>query len=134
MNNSTQIDYVERLFVRSCLERSPQPPGSHEWLPFQLLHSGSFAQTQLYQLKNKLLHEALESPAEVLPPQKICGLANQAAKQSWEARFPVLVFPCIFEDKLQHAREEFLWKKDWQTEDSPAFSHNLSVRRTGFFD
>jgi len=111
MNNPTHMAYVERLFVRSCLECSPEPNDHHHWLPFELLHSGTFAYTQLYQLKNKLLHEALESPFEVLPPQKICGLANQAAKQAWNARFPVLVFPCMFEEILRQARERFLGKQ-----------------------
>jgi hypothetical protein len=127
MFNSNQIDDVEQLFVRSRLECSPQPGDSHHWLPFELLHSGAVAYSQLYELKNQMLHAALESPAEVLPPKKICGLANQAAKQAWNARFPVLVFPCLFEDLLRHAREQILWKQSWQMGNSPVLSHNFSV-------
>jgi hypothetical protein len=127
MNNSPQVEHSERLFVRSCLERSLHPGDSHHWLRFQALHSGSFAYSQLYQLKNKLLHEALESPVEVLPPKKICGLANQAANQAWTARFPVQVFPCLFEDLMQDAREQLLREQQGQDQSPWLLTDEMSA-------
>jgi len=38
-----------------------------------------------------------------------------------------LVFPCLFEDLLRHAREQLLWKQSWQMGNSPVLSHNFSV-------
>ena len=99
-------NYLEQVFSRSCLESSPRPVAPyHE--PFSpAMHSRNRLQSQLHQLKQKLLHIALEEATELELFKPICGAANQAAELAWNAPFPLLVFPCLFEELVQIAREQ----------------------------
>ena len=53
MFNSNQIDDVEQLFVRSCLECSPQPGDSHHWLKYSDINKVNTAAAEF--LKKELL-------------------------------------------------------------------------------
>jgi hypothetical protein len=65
-------------------------------------------QSQLHQLKQKLLHVALEEANEPGLFKRICGAANQAAEQARRNTFcPLLVFPCLFEDLIRTVGEQF---------------------------
>lgn len=65
------------------------------------------SQSQLHQLKQKLLHLALEETNEPALFKRICGAANQAAKQAWNTSCPLLVSPCLFEDLVRAVGEQF---------------------------
>jgi len=107
MNATAKINFRERLFSRSCLESSPRPITPHRGAFSSAIPSSSRSQSQLHQLKQKLLHVALEGTNEAGLCKRICGAANQAAEQAWNTSCPLLVFPCLFEDLLQIACEQF---------------------------
>jgi hypothetical protein len=107
MNSKTRINFRERLFYRSCLKSSPyavDPTRRSFSLP---IHPDSRIQSQLHQLKQKLLHSALEETSEPGLFKRICGAANQAAEQAWNTSCPLLVFPCLFEDLVRIVCEQF---------------------------
>lgn len=115
----SQNNYLERIFSRSCLESSPRPVAMyHE--PFSpAMHSSGKTQSQLHQLKQKLLHIALKEATEVRLFKQICGVANQAAELAWNAQCPLLVFPSLFEELVQIAREQFQQEQAWRMDESP---------------
>jgi len=83
------------------------------------MDTNSQSQSQLHQLKQKLLHNTLIGTAEVGLFKTICGAANQAAELAWNERHPLLVFPCLFEELVQIAREQFQQEQGWQLDESP---------------
>ena len=107
MNFSARNNYLDRIFYRSCLESSPRPVAPHHGTFPPAMHSSNRLQSQLYLLKQKLLHIALEEATELELFKPICGAANQAAELAWDAPFPLLVFPCLFEELVQIASEQF---------------------------
>ncbi len=111
MNRTAQHNYLERMFSRSCLESSPASLAPRR-VTFTLpVRAGDRTHSHLHQLKQRLLHAVLEETGEVGLFKRICGAANQAAELAWDTPCPLLVFPCLFEDLVQIAREQF------QTED-----------------
>jgi hypothetical protein len=119
MNYTAKNNYLEQVFSRSCLESSPRPVAPyHE--PFSpAMHSSNRLQSQLYMLKQKLLHISLEEANEVGLFKSICGAANQAAEMAWNGPCPLLVFPCLFEELVQIAREQFQQEQAWPMDESP---------------
>lgn len=109
MNHTAQYNYREQVFFRSsCLESSPRPTApTHVSFSTETCLSNR-AQFQLHQLKQKLLHIALEEANEVGLIKRVCGAANQAAEMAWSVPCPLLVFPCLFEELVQIARERFV--------------------------
>ena len=58
-------------------------------------------ETELERLKNRLLGQTLN---ELTAPEANGGLrraANEAAALAWDTRFPLLVFPGLFEEKTR---------------------------------
>jgi hypothetical protein len=71
------------------------------------MRPGGWTQSQLYQLKRKLLRIELEkTDGEPRLYKQICGAANQAAELAWTESCPLLIFPCLFEELVQAAREQ----------------------------
>ena len=68
--------------------------------------------SQLFRLKQKLLHATLEQTPEEIFFKPICGAANQATDLAWESPCPLLVFPCLFEELVQAVREQRQPKRD----------------------
>jgi len=102
----TRTRYLNRIFSRSCLESSPAGR-QQEKVPFSVAaHANDRTHSQLHQLKQRLLHAALEHTPEEVFFKPICGAANQATDLAWESSCPVLVFPCIFEELVQAVREQ----------------------------
>ena len=48
----------------------------------------------------------LEQTSEIGLFKPICGAANQATGLAWESPYPLLVFPCLFEEMVQSVREQ----------------------------
>lgn len=118
MNSTAKNNYLERMFYRSCLESSPRPVAPC-YEPFSpAMHSSNRLQSQLYLLKQKLLHISLEEANEVGLFKQICGAANQAAEIAWNGPCPLLVFPCLFEELVQIAREQFQQEQAWPMDKS----------------
>ncbi|MDR3459340.1 MAG: hypothetical protein P4N60_18065 [Verrucomicrobiae bacterium] len=108
MNHPTQNQQREQAYCCSCLESSPGGPGSR-------------TQSQLHQLKRKLLYLALEKTSEPKLFKTLCGAANQAADLAWNTSFPLLVFPGLFEELTRMAGEQFHQGQTRVTDDSPIF-------------
>lgn len=117
--NYTKNNYLNRTFYRSCLESSPRPVAPHHRTFSPAMRSDCRTQSQLHLLKQKLLHLSLEEANEVGLFKPICGAANQAAELAWNAPCPLLVFPCLFEELVQIAREQFQQKQMFQIDESP---------------
>lgn len=64
-------------------------------------------QPQLHQLKQNLLHAVLEKTNNAALFKQICGAANRAAELAWATAFPLLVFPCLFDEMVQDAWTQF---------------------------
>jgi hypothetical protein len=107
MTYHAQNMFRKWLFYRMCLESAPRPD---QWQPAPrppARRPGGRTQSQLYQLKRKLLRIALEETAgEARLFKQICGAANQAADLAWTESCPLLIFPCLFEELVQVAREQ----------------------------
>jgi hypothetical protein len=82
------------------------------------MHSSNPRQSQLHQLKQKLLHLALEDANEAGLFKPICGAANQAAELAWNVPFPLLVFPCLFDELVRIAVEQFQQEHMWTIDES----------------
>jgi hypothetical protein len=60
-------------------------------------------ETELEQLKNRLLRQTLNELAAIGANVFVRRAANEAAALAWDTRFPLLVFPALFEEKTQNA-------------------------------
>ena len=60
-------------------------------------------ESEFERLKNRLLTETLLSLARPDLNASIRRAANEAAALAWVTFYPLLVFPVLFEEKLQHA-------------------------------
>jgi hypothetical protein len=105
MNTATRIHYRDHLLARSCFESSPVNLAP-KW-PAYSAPSNRRDRThlQLHQLKQKLLQALLEKAREEVFFKPLCGAANQAADLAWDNPYPLLAFPCLFEE-LAHALHE----------------------------
>ncbi|MBA4150742.1 MAG: hypothetical protein H0X66_21730 [Verrucomicrobia bacterium] len=61
-------------------------------------------ETELERLKNRLLNEALAKTEDVQLNTPLRRAANEAAAVAWVSRFPLLLFPALFEEKVRAAR------------------------------
>jgi hypothetical protein len=130
MNHSAQNNYLEGMFSRSCLESAPRPGAPHHASFSMRTPTNNSTQFQLHQLKQKLLHITLKETTEIGLFKQICGVANQAAELAWNESCPLLVFPCLFEELVQLAREQFQQEQAWQLDESPwppAMSQNTDT-------
>ena len=104
MNTAIRSSYLERLLRRSFLESSL----THTGLPRMPLVSETrfraCAHTDLHQLKRKLLQSALETTPNARLFKRLCGAANRAADLAWATPYPLLVFPCLFEEMAEAMR------------------------------
>ena len=123
MNNSTPIQGREQMFVQSCLESAPAGIAPKRFPRFVGNGANGHAHPQLHQLKQKLLHSALEKTADAALFKHLCGAANEASELAWETAYPLLIFPYLFEEMAQAIRtrlqEGQLQRSD--AELSPAF-------------
>ncbi len=60
-------------------------------------------ETELERLKNRLLREALYELTEPGVNGYVRRAANEAAALAWVTQFPLLVFPALFEEKVEAA-------------------------------
>ena len=74
-------------------EVEPRPPA-----PF---HTGQ--QAELERLKARLLAERLAGRWSLPLAYQVRRAANEAAALAWVTRYPLLVFPTLFEEKAQTA-------------------------------
>src|SRR5262249_13711484 len=58
----------------------------------------------LNQLRLKLLESARETTSNAHLFKRLCGAANRAAELAWVTPYPLLVFPCLFEEMAQEMR------------------------------
>ena len=82
-----------RFGPETRFEVRPAPPG-----PFRAIQ-----ETALERLKNRLLVQQLAETAELELNARLRGAANEAAALAWATRFPLLVFPALFEEKARTA-------------------------------
>ncbi len=107
MNGPAQIQYRELLFFRSCLESSPVRVEARPSSNLGAARLSDRAHSQLHQLKRKLLRAALEETTESGSFKRLCGAANQAADLAWVTAYPLLVFPCLFDEMVKAVRKGF---------------------------
>ena len=107
MNGMAQVSYRKLLFFRSCLESSPANLEPKLFAPFLARRPGDRTHSQLHQLKRKLVRAAPEETPETVSFKRLCGAANQAVKLAWATSYPLLVFPCLFDEMVRAVRERF---------------------------
>ena len=76
-------------------ELRPAPPA-----PFRALQENLFER-----LKSRLLEERLEDAWATRLSSQVRRAANEAAALAWVTSYPLLVFPALFEEKLESARQ-----------------------------
>lgn len=124
MKNTSSIFRAKRLFLRSCLESTPN--GS-QWRGFNVNRDQKRSSpTRLNELKQKLLQAELERTALPQAQRQLCGAANTAAEMAWETACPLLVYPCLFNEMAttvlnRHAFEERAYELQ---DDSPTDEKN----------
>ncbi|HYG24961.1 MAG TPA: hypothetical protein VEH04_19500 [Verrucomicrobiae bacterium] len=81
-------------------ELRPTPP-----FPFRTIQENA-----LERLKNRLLRDTLFELPDARLNADVRRAANEAAAVAWETRYPLLVFPALFEEKtrnvLRHAERQ----------------------------
>jgi len=107
ISHGAQTKNLERLFLRSCLEKLSF---NHTTKAVPLTNR---ANMQLHQLKQKMVLVMLEGTANRNLHKRICGAANQAAALAWTTPYPSLVFPCLFEELADSVREAFQQQSDY---------------------
>ena len=119
MNIELRIQYRERMFVRACTETlSSLPQQPKQFLTASSPRPTHQAHTQLHEVKRQLLREMLNETPEARLFKPLCAAANQAADLAWATPYPMLVFPGLFEDLAQTARNH-LWKLDHRERNRP---------------
>jgi len=83
-----------RFGPETRFEVKPVPP-----VPFR-----ETEESALERLKNRLLREFLYEETETRAYGYVRRAANEAAALAWITRFPLLVFPALFEEKAEAAR------------------------------
>jgi hypothetical protein len=69
--------------------------------PFRLV-----TDTELERLKGRLLQQALQEATDPELCAPLRRAANEAAALAWINRYPLLLFPLLFEEKAQRARHQ----------------------------
>ena len=64
------------------------------------------AETELDQLKNRLLRELLNQPIDPSLNAPLRRAANEAASLAWFTPFPLLFFPTLLEEKARAAQRQ----------------------------
>jgi len=104
MSTAIRRSYLERLLLRSFLESSLTCTGLPQMPLVSETRFRACAHTDLHQLKRKLLESALERTSNARLFKRLCGAANQAADLAWATPYPLLVFPCLFEEMAEELR------------------------------
>ena len=90
--NKNEIRVPARFGPETRFEVRPVPPA-----PFRATQ-----ETEFERLKGRLLaRELAAAPTELNPPLR--RAANEAAALAWATLFPLLVFPALFEEKIEAA-------------------------------
>lgn len=82
-----------RFAPETRFEVQPAPPA-----PFRATHENEFEQ-----LRERLLAEQLKLTPEPVLNAPVRRAANEAAALAWVSYYPLLVFPTLFEEKVQAA-------------------------------
>ena len=85
-----------RFRPETRFELRPAPP-----VPFR-----ANLETQFEQLKSQLLAERLAAVAQPELTATLRRAANDAAALAWVSRYPLLVFPALFEEKSRVAERQ----------------------------
>ena len=107
MSHTARNYYVDESLVRSWLESSPARVEPKPFSAFEASRPSSRAHSQLHQLKRKLLRAELEATPETGLFKRLCRAANQAAELAWATCYPVLLYPCLFDEMLKAVRDRF---------------------------
>ena len=111
MNHASRIYHINQSFSRSRLESSATDIEPKPFAPFRASRPNDRTHSQLHQLKRKLLRVALEETPDSGSFKRLCGAANQAVKLAWAASHPLLVYPCLFDEIVKAARQQFQQEK-----------------------
>ena len=101
MSTVIRRNYLERLLYRSFLESSPPHTGMPRKLPVSETSFRRHGHIDLHQLKLNLLQSAFETTSNARLYERLCGAANRAAELAWATPYPLLVFPCLFEEMVE---------------------------------
>jgi hypothetical protein len=109
MNGAAQIHYRDLPLFSLRLESLPArvEPKLFAPFPFRATRPTGRTYSQLHQLKRKLLRSAFEETPETVSFKRLCGAANQAAELAWANSYPLLVFPCLFDEMIKAVRGRF---------------------------
>jgi len=80
-----------------------EPETRFEVTPVPPANFRALQETELERLKDRLLRETLNDPTVPQANAFVRRAANEAAALAWDTRFPLLVFPSLFEEKTQTA-------------------------------
>ena len=69
-------------------------------------------ETKFERLKEQLLRERLELPLKGQFNSQVRRAANEAAAMAWLTAFPLLVFPVLFDEKVQQEQIRFERQQD----------------------
>ena len=111
MSHATRIYHINQSFSRSGLVSSPTNVEPKPFAPFHASRPNDRTHSQLHQLKRKLLRVALEETPDTGSFKRLCAASNQAVKLAWAASHPLLVYPCLFDEMVKAARQQFQQEK-----------------------
>ena len=117
MNYARVTENRGDIFVRSCLESAPGN-ATAESRPFRSA-GASRSPVRLHLLKQKMLRAALQQTTPPRIHKQLCGAANAAAELAWDTAFPLLSFPCLFEERARAIFNRFAHEPPWTNEAAP---------------
>jgi len=105
MNETAQALYCDKFFLPLHVESSRHDSALTTQGPTTT--ANYHIHSQLLALKRKLLRRALEETPGASLFKPLCAAANEAEKLAWSTCCPLLVFPCLFEERGGVVREQF---------------------------
>jgi hypothetical protein len=103
-NTQTIDEFMNRK--RTTLRTRFAPETRYEVAPAAAAPFRATRDTELEQLKQRLLRTALDATALVDLYAPLRRAANDAAALAWATPFPLLFFPGLFEEKIVAARRQ----------------------------
>jgi hypothetical protein len=103
-------DYLgARKRAKELRDRMSQHLGLSFKLKLELSHAWEQAPAPLHQLKRRMLHAMLEPASNGQMFKRLCGASNNAEQLAWETDYPLLLFPCLFEELAEEIRASQAW-------------------------
>jgi hypothetical protein len=111
LNYQTKSDNLSIMSMKIIKKRIKpwwEPESRFKINPITALPFRAIQDSELERLKDRLLKARLDETANPGLYAPLRRAANEAASLAWATRYPLLVFPELFEEKVHQARRQYV--------------------------